>query len=271
MKRGSSSVSRSRPVGIFDSGVGGLTVLRALVKVLPSEDFIYVGDTARVPYGTKSPEAVTRFSSEISRFLVRKKVKMIVVACNTASAVSMKVLRRYRVPVIGVIWPGVRAVRAVTRRRVVGIIGTPSTIGSGAYSKKLKDMRVYSKACPLFVPLVESGQVGNSVAQQVAKEYLRELVKKNIDTLVLGCTHYPLLKKVISRVVGPQVRLIDSAEETAREVERTLRKKNLMARRSRRGHLVVYSSDDPKHFAVLGRHFLGRSLPTVRRVRFNGI
>jgi len=260
-----------RSIGVFDSGVGGLTVVSALMKKLPHEDFIYVGDTARVPYGTKSPEAVTRYSLEISHFLVRKRVKLIVVACNTASAVALRRLRRLSIPVIGVIGPGVRSALNNTEHRRIGVIGTPSTIASRAYERKLKGFKVISKACPLFVPLVESGWAETVVAKQIAENYLAELTKKGVDTLVLGCTHYPLLKKTIARVVGSGVRLIDSAYETAREVERILTEKELLSKRWRRGKLFLFSSDDPKHFAVMGQRFLRGRLPKVNRVNLDGI
>jgi len=216
-----------KAIGIFDSGIGGLTVLKEIVSVLPDENIIYLGDTARVPYGIRSPETVTRYSFENTQFLLSQEIKMLVVACNTASAISLDAVKKeFPLPVIGVLEPGARAAVASTKKRKVGVIGTEATIGSGAYEKAIKrlapDVDVCSRACPLFVPLVEEGWTDNDVAALVAEKYLAPLRGEGIDTLVLGCTHYPLLKSVIRKVIGDDIVLIDSATETAKEVSDVL-------------------------------------------------
>jgi glutamate racemase len=267
--------NRNHPIGVFDSGVGGLTVLRVLVHLLPQESFIYVGDTARVPYGSKSPEAVRRFSLEIARFFRRKGVKMMVTACNTASALALPDLRAFMpVPVIGVIEPGARAALASTRTGRVGIIGTEATVRSQAYEGALKrldkSVRVFSRPCPLFVPLVEEGWLNHDVTRQVAKLYLGALLKHKIDALVLGCTHYPLLKTTLRRVVG-RVELIDSAEETAKAVRSRLEQDGILLHGRRKGRLTYFSSDDPAKFARMGSRFVGWPLAKVQRIRLEGI
>jgi glutamate racemase len=263
------------PIGVFDSGVGGLTVLRALARLLPSESFIYVGDTARVPYGSKSPEAVRRFSLEIAHFFRRKGVKMMVTACNTASALALSELRAFMsVPVLGVIEPGARAALASTRTGRVGVIGTEATIRSEAYDEAIKRLdktvRVFGRSCPLFVPLVEEGWLNHEVTQRVASLYLKPFLKHKIDALVLGCTHYPLLKSVLRRVVG-RVELIDSAEETAKAVRSRLEQDGLLLHGRKKGVLSYFSSDDPLKFERLGSRFMGEALPTVRRIQLGGI
>ncbi len=263
------------PIGVFDSGVGGLTVLRALIALLPRESFIYVGDTARVPYGSKSPEAVRRFSLEIARFFRRKGVKMMVTACNTASALALPELRAFMpVPVLGVIEPGARAALAATRSGRVGVIGTEATVHSRAYEDAIKRLdgtiQVFSRACPLFVPLVEEGWVRHEITRRVATLYLKPLLKNRIDTLVLGCTHYPLLKPTLRRAVGG-VELIDSADETAKAVRTRLEQDGLLLHGRARGRLSYFSSDDPLKFARLGSRFVGWALPEVRRIRLEGI
>jgi glutamate racemase len=262
------------PIGVFDSGVGGLTVLSALMSLLPREKFIYVGDTARVPYGTKSAESVRRFSLEIARFLQRRGVKMFVVACNTVSAVALPELRRrVPVPVLGVIEPGARAALAATDTGRVGIIGTQATIFSGAYEQAVHrldpSLRVFSAVCPLFVPLAEEGWVAHPVTRQVASLYLKPLLAKKIDTLILGCTHYPLLKKTLARVTG-SVELIDSAEETAKAVRSRLEQDGML-RHNGRGGAEFFSSDDPVKFMSLGQKFLGGTLRRVDRIQLDGV
>ncbi|MBK8870574.1 MAG: glutamate racemase [Elusimicrobia bacterium] len=268
-------MNSQHPIGVFDSGVGGLTVLRALVQLLPRESFIYVGDTARVPYGSKSPEAVKRFSLEIAGFFRRKKVKMMVAACNTASALALPDLRAFMpVSVIGVIEPGARAALASTRSGRVGVIGTEATVNSRAYEMALKrldkNVRVFARACPLFVPLVEEGWLNHDVTRRVANAYLKPLLKHKIDALVLGCTHYPLLKSVLGRVAG-SVELIDSADETAKAVRSRLEQDGLLRHGRRKGRLVYFSSDDPASFARRGSRFMGGPLVRVRRIRLEGI
>jgi glutamate racemase len=247
-----------RPIGVFDSGVGGLTVLNEISRLLPHESIVYLGDTARVPYGTKSPEAVTKFARQDSKFLIEKGVKLIVVACNTASAVSLTALKsELDVPVVGVIEPGAYAAVKHTTTGEVGVIGTEVTINSMAYQKAIyrlaPHINVRSMACPLFVPLAEEGWTANTVAQATADEYLSAL-KGKIDVLVLGCTHYPLLRETIQKTLGEGVDLVCSAEETAKSVEKILRENGWL---SESGKREFYVSDNPKRFADVGKRFLG--------------
>jgi glutamate racemase len=258
-------------IGIFDSGVGGLTVLRELTKTLPQEDTIYFGDTARVPYGTKSPDTVIRYSQEIASFLIKRDIKLLVVACNTASAVALPTLRRsLPVPVVGVIDPGAKRAVEVTRSGVVGVIGTSGTIRSSAYSRAIKrlnpEISVLAKPCPLFVPLAEEGWIDNDVTMMTARLYLEELREARVDTLVLGCTHYPLLKKIIAEVMGPEVTLVDSAEETARTVASILQEKNMLRPPAELGNHHYYVTDVPAGFIRVGNRFLGGKLGDVYQV-----
>jgi len=258
-------------IGIFDSGVGGLTVLRELTKALPQEDTIYFGDTARVPYGTKSPDTVIRYSQEIASFLIKRDIKLLVVACNTASAVALPTLRRtLPVPVVGVIEPGAKRAVEVTRSGIVGVIGTSGTIRSSAYSRAIKRLNphisVLAKPCPLFVPLAEEGWTDNGVAMMTAHLYLEELRDAQIDTLVLGCTHYPLLKKIIAEVMGPDVTLVDSAEETARTVANILQDKKTLRPPAETGNHHYYVTDVPAGFIRVGNRFLGGKLGDVYQV-----
>lgn len=258
-------------VGIFDSGVGGLTVLREIMRVLPQEDTIYFGDTARVPYGTKSPETVTRYAQEITSFLLRRDIKLLVVACNTASAVALPTLKRhFPIPVVGVIEPGARRAVQVSRSGRIGVIGTAGTIRSSAYSRAIKRLNpeavVLTKACPLFVPLAEEGWTDNQVARLTARIYLQELVDAGVDTLVLGCTHYPLLKPLIAEVMGKGVTLVDSAEETARTVAEILATGNTMRPAPEQGNHHYFVSDIPAGFIRVGSRFLGERLGDVYQV-----
>ena len=258
-------------VGIFDSGVGGLTVLREIIRVLPQEDTIYFGDTARVPYGTKSPETVTRYAREITAFLVRRDIKLLVVACNTASAVALPTLKRlFPIPVVGVIEPGARRAVEVSRSGRIGVIGTAGTIRSSAYTRAIKRLNpaaeVLTKACPLFVPLAEEGWVDNQVARLTAQSYLQDLKVAGIDTLVLGCTHYPLLKPLIADVMGSGVTLVDSAAETARTVAGILAGEQCLRPDSEQGNHHYYVSDVPAGFIRVGNRFLGERLGDVYQV-----
>ena len=258
----------SAAVGVFDSGLGGLTVFKALVRRMPEESLVYFGDTAHVPYGSKSPEAIARFSTEVARFLAGRGIKLLVVACNTSSAWALPAIRRaVKVPVIGVIEPGVRAALAATRGRI-GVIGTEATVKSGAYPKAIKALsprtRIASRPCPLFVPLVEEGWWSGDVVAAVARKYAAPLRAARVDTLILGCTHYPYLKKIIATAMGPRVRLIDSADETARETERVLSARGLRAPKGGRGRREFYASDAPERFARLGRRMLGAAVSRVR-------
>ena len=264
-----------KAIGIFDSGIGGLTVLKELMAVLPSENTIYLGDTARVPYGIRSAETVTRYSFENTQFLLSQEIKMLVVACNTASAISLDLVKKeFPLPVIGVLEPGARAAVAATRTKKIGVIGTEATIGSGAYERAITRLgpgiQVVSKACPLFVPLAEEGWVDNDVAELVAERYLAPFRTSGIDALVLGCTHYPLLKQVISRTIGPGITLIDSATETAKEVAMVLDK--LKWRRLGTGspERRYYVTDTPVRFEKLGKLFLGDTRLVAAQVTVGG-
>lgn len=221
------ALKKDAPIGVFDSGIGGLTVAREIMRQIPNEKIIYFGDTARMPYGSKSKETVTRFSKQIVRFLETFQVKTIVVACNTASAYALDELEKeIDVPIIGVIKPGARTAAEVTRNGRIGVIATEATIGSQMYNKYIqelnKDVTIYGKACPLFVPLVEEGLWEDPVTDEIAKRYLSELIDIDIDTLILGCTHYPLIRSTVGRVMGDQVTLVNPAYETARELKELL-------------------------------------------------
>jgi glutamate racemase len=259
-----------RPIGVFDSGIGGLTVLKELLDHLPAESFVYFGDTARVPYGTKSGDTVRRFSRENVKFLLERGVKSIVVACNTASAEALQMLQReFSVPIVGVIEPGVHAAVEASDNGRIGVIGTAATVRSGAYQAGIALLRgeadVTAAPCPLFVPLAEEGWVDHPVTEMVAREYLEEFRSRDIDTLVLGCTHYPLLKPVIGRVMGPSVGLVDSAVETAREMERVIHSEDIVGGNGN-GHFTVVLSDTSPTFEDIARRFLGRDIPEIELV-----
>ena len=260
-----------KAIGIFDSGVGGLTVLKEVVRTLPQEDTIYLGDTARVPYGTKSPETVVRYSRQIARYLYSRDIKLLVVACNTASAVALAALQQeFDIPVVGVIEPGALAAAKATRSGKVGVIGTAATVASSAYTKAIKrinpEIEVVDRACPLFVPLAEEGWVDNEVARLTAAIYLEDLKNKGVDTLVLGCTHYPILKDVIAQAMGPGVTLVDSAEETALTVSGILSERGLLRPKGERGNHHYYVTDIPAGFIRVGNRFLGGELGDVYQV-----
>jgi glutamate racemase len=264
-----------KAIGIFDSGVGGLTVLKEIMAALPEENTIYLGDTARVPYGIRSPETVTRYSFENTQFLLSQEIKILVIACNTASAISLEAVKReFPLPVLGVLEPGARAAIAATRTGKIGVIGTEATIGSGAYEKAVRSVspgiEVFTQACPLFVSLVEEGWTDNDVAELVARRYLGGLREQGIDTLVLGCTHYPLLKKVIARVMGDGITLIDSATETAREVAAVLGKLNWLRPDSGAAVRRYFVTDSPARFERVGKLFLRDARLTAEQVRVGG-
>jgi glutamate racemase len=268
------------PIGIFDSGVGGLTVAKKIFRLLPKEDIIYFGDTARYPYGPRSEEIVKKFSIQNINFLLSQKVKFIVVACNTASALALDDLvpwihrkKHHKIPIIGVIKPGAFAAVKATRNGKIGVIGTLGTISSGAYQKAIHSIdhkkKVYSVACPLFVALAEEGYINKKATYLIAQEYLAPLIKRRVDTLVLGCTHYPLLKKVISKIMGKEVGLIDSAEKTAKEVKEVLTQKGLLKRANlktrkwgRTPFRKFFVSDIPDRFVEVGERFLSEGSPT---------
>jgi glutamate racemase len=260
-----------QPIGMFDSGIGGLTVLKAIMERMPDENIIYFGDTARLPYGTKSGETVTRFSEEITRFLMRRNIKLLVIACNTASAYALTRIRSMiDIPVVGVIEPGARAAAAASHNRKVGVIGTRATIESGAYLEAIQRMdpaiKVFSTACPLFVPLVEEGWLTEDVTYQVATQYLGHLVSCRVDTLILGCTHYPLIKKVIGDVMGLGTALIDSAEETAATVENVLREGGIASDRAGGARCEIFVSDLHLDLRLQVERFLGFEVPRISLV-----
>jgi len=259
-----------KAVGVFDSGVGGLTVVKELIKYLPYEDIIYFGDTARVPYGIKSKETVIRFSIENMLFLLKKEVKLICVACNTVSSLALPVIQSYfNVPIVGVLTPGVREAVYATQNKHIGVIGTKSTIKSRAYEYQIKQLdpkiSVTSIACPLFVPFAEEGYLGGGVVLDVARNYLKPLKDAKVDTVILGCTHYPLLKPAIKKVLGGKIRLIDSAKQVAIEVKKILSFQKLL-NKTRRGKQRFYVSDNPEGFSFLARTFLGKHIADVRQV-----
>ncbi len=263
------------PIGVFDSGLGGLTVVKQLVTQLPHEKILYFGDTARVPYGSKGAVTVQKFSRQIARFLFDRGVKMIVVACNTASSYALEILQtEYNLPLLGVLEPGARAALRVTRNQRVGVIGTTATIAAGKYPQILHalapDVAVFSKACPLFVPLVEEGWLDSPVTELVAREYLSPLLQNEIDTLILGCTHYPLLKNVLQRVVASEIQIVDTALETANQVRQILQGKDLLAPPSpATPEHQYFVSDVPQKFEELAERFLGAPLKNVTRILFD--
>ena len=262
-----------RSIGVFDSGIGGLTVVKEIMRQLPHESIVYFGDTARVPYGPKSPDTVRRYSREIAGFLRDQDVKTIVVACNTATAHALPVLRdELSMPVIGVVEPGARAAVRASGGGHIGVIGTSGTVYSGAYEQAIRnldpDVRITARACPLFVPLVEEGWIDHPVTRQVAQEYLAPLVAEHITALVLGCTHYPLLKSLLCRVLGSGVALIDSAAETAAETGRILREAHLSAADDATPRYRFVASDDPLQFLQLGQRFLGNAIESVETHTF---
>ncbi|MEZ5627714.1 MAG: glutamate racemase [Rhodocyclaceae bacterium] len=265
-------VDRSLPIGVFDSGVGGLTVVRALMERLPLENIVYFGDTARVPYGIKSVATIGQFTGQITDFLMARGVKMLIVACNTMAAVAGDVVRKQagEVPVLDVIEAGAQAAVAGSRGRAIGVIGTPTTINSNAYARRMHaldpSVRVYSQACPLFVPLVEEGWLDHPVTRMTALEYLKPVLAEQVDSLVLGCTHYPLLKPLLMDVAGREVRLVDSATTVAEQAAQTLARLNLANTGEQHASAQFCVTDIPLRFQTIGERFLGRSLGAIERV-----
>ncbi|HDR05900.1 MAG TPA: glutamate racemase [Candidatus Marinimicrobia bacterium] len=264
-----SGADRNAPIGIFDSGLGGLTVFKAIKKLLPNENFVYLGDTARVPYGSKSRQTVQRFSEQICQFLLDIPVKAIVIACNTASSAALDYLEsKVTVPIIGVIRPGVKAL--IQRgARMVGILGTSGTINSGTYLKALEAAgfsgETESQACPLFVPLVEEGWHNHVVTEQVARLYLQQMIMHSPDALILGCTHYPLLEPVLRRLL-PKTFIIDSPAAVARDLATLLEEKALLRQSDAPGSTRFYITDLPQKFEELSRQFLGYELKNLEKL-----
>ncbi len=253
---------KNLPIGVFDSGVGGLTVVKEIMSQLPDEEIIYFGDTARVPYGNKSGETVTAYSRQITRFLLSKQVKAVVIACNTASAFALETIRQeVPVPMLGVVKPGAKTAAAATRNGRIGVIGTEGTVRSGLYEEYLREInprcRVYGQACPLFVPLVEEGWIRDEITKQVSDRYLSNLLKEDVDTIVLGCTHYPLLREVVQETVGERVTLVNPAYETARELKKMLAERDWLNDGSKPPNHTFYVSDGAEKF----RQFANSILP----------
>ena len=264
-------MSDQQPIGVFDSGLGGLTVVKSLQKLLPYESIVYFGDTARVPYGNKSPELIQEYSKEISDFLVAQNSKMIVVACNTATSRALNALENHTdTPLVGVIAPGAREAFRTTKNKHIGIIGTTSTISSEAYKKALETLdetiETSSYACPLLVPLVEEGWLQGEVVEEVIAHYLHPFNDHNIDTLILGCTHYPLLKNVIASQLKDDVVLIDSADAVAQVVDEEIVSLDLKSNTMEGGTLSCFVTDIPLHFESVGQRFLGSKIDSVRTI-----
>ncbi|MGD9504216.1 MAG: glutamate racemase [Syntrophobacteraceae bacterium] len=260
-------------IGVFDSGVGGLTVVRALMERLPFENIIYFGDTARVPYGVKSVETIARYATEITEALLREEVKLLIIACNTMAAVACQVVEDLSpTPVLEVIDAGAQCALKKTRTKHIGVIGTPATINSNAYARAIHrhdpDTRIFSQPCPLFVPLVEEGWLDHPVTRLTAQEYLKPVLAEDIDTLVLGCTHYPLLKPLIQETVGEEIRLVDSAEAIAEQAYRLLRSMGMQNPRRAKPDYQFIVTDVPLRFQAIGERFLGRVLSNVRVIKW---
>jgi glutamate racemase len=272
MREKAMNINTNRSIGVFDSGIGGLTVVRALMERLPFENIVYFGDTARVPYGVKSVETINRYALQITEFLLKKDVKLLIVACNTMAAVAYQAIRDLSpVPVLEVIEASAKMAVTETRSKSIGVIGTPATVNSNAYARAIhlldRDAKVFSQACPLFVPLVEEGWFDHAATRLVAEEYLKPVMAEHIDTLVLGCTHYPLLKPLFQGICGPQVRLIDSAEAMAEIAADLMKRENLGNENHQVQEYLFCVSDVPYRFQTIGERFLGRTLSNVEMVR----
>lgn len=263
-----------RPIGVFDSGLGGLTVLKEINKYLPNENTIYFGDTARVPYGPRSKETIIKYTFQAINFLKTKDVKAIVIACNTATARALvEAKEKYNIPIIGVIDAGARTAASSTKNKKVGVIGTAGTIKSKAYNKAIKDIdkkiRVIGKACPLFVPLVEEGWANKEISSMAAHMYLDSLIEKGIDSLVLGCTHYPILKRTIGEAVGMNIKLINPAKETALDLKKKLECKNMINMSDEKGICKYYVSDINEQFSKVAGEFLKRKITNLEKVEIH--
>lgn len=259
------------PIGVFDSGFGGLTVLNEIINVLPNESILYFGDCGRAPYGNKSKEMITRYALQDCKFLLNRGVKMIVIACNTVSACSIDILKqKFDVPIVGVILPSVKAAINITKNNKIGVIGTKATIGSTIYKQAIESYgssyKVFSKACPLFVPLVEEGWWENNVTYDISKEYLNGLKNKNIDTLILGCTHYPLLRNTIQKIIGDNIQCVNSALEVANFVKKELKAENILSETQIEPTYSYFTSDCTKKFKSIAKMILNKDLLSVSRV-----
>jgi glutamate racemase len=262
---------KQKPIGVFDSGIGGLTVVKRLATTLPNESIIYFGDTARVPYGSKSNSTVIEYSIQNTKFLLQKNIKALVVACNTASSIAIPDLKKmFDIPIIGMIEPGSRMALKKSQSKNIGVIGTRATVGNLAYSKEIKRLngsaKVVEKPCPLFVPLAEEGWIKHQATFEIAEEYLKELREIGIDTLVLGCTHYPILTEVIQKVIGKNVSLIDSGVASSEVIKTELEKLGLLSDAKSMGTQEYYVSDIPAKFKEVAELFLGREIEHVHKV-----
>ena len=269
-------MEKEKPIGVFDSGIGGLTVVKRLSSTLPRESIVYFGDTARVPYGSKSNDTVIEYAIQDAKFLMHKNVKAIVVACNTVSSVALgELAKNFTVPVIGMIEPGADFALKHTQNGRIGVIGTRATISNNAYSNAIKklnpDVEVFEKACPLFVPLAEEGWVNHRATYEIAEEYLKELREKEIDTLVLGCTHYPILSDVIQEVIGKNVQLVDSGIASAEIVRNEIERIGFETNSNVPGQHSYYVSDIPAKFKEVAELFLGREVKDVHKVEIEHI
>lgn len=265
--------SKNDPIGIFDSGVGGLTVLREIIKLLPTEDFVYFGDVGRTPYGGRSKEIITSFTRQDIAFMMEQQVKFIICACNSASSTAMpELVDDYNIEIIGVIEPGAKAAVTKSKNGKIGIIGTHATINSNAYAKSIHaiepELKVFSLACPLFVPLAEEGYLDKEATYLIARDYLQTMLDVGIDTLVLGCTHYPMLKDVIATIMGEKVTLIDSGEETAKAALKIISEKNLLNSNIEdiTGGMKYFVSDVPDKFTKVASNFMGREINNIMRI-----
>jgi len=266
----------NKPIGIFDSGLGGLTVVKAIRKELPNEAIVYFGDTARVPYGNKSSQLIKEYSSEIAEFLLKHDTKIIIIACNTATALALKSLEKQLcIPVVGVIKPGVSSALKRTRNNHIGVIGTIATINAGVYRRSLKHhnnkIKVTSTPCPLFVPLAEEGWLNEPATKLIAKKYLQAINDASADTVILGCTHYPILTEVIKSVLSPQTILVDSAKAVAIDTAKLLKENRLLGKKNAKGTLRLFVSDLPARFEDIATRFLGEEIPNVRKIRLGRV
>ncbi len=255
----------NRPIGVFDSGLGGLTAVKELMRQLPDESIVYFGDTGRVPYGTRSNETIVKYVKQDIRFLLNFDIKIIIIACGTASAVALQqVQSQFSIPIIGVVQPSVQRAVKATQNKKIAIIGTPGTINSNAYAKKIAEIdpeiKTFSTPCPMFVPLVENGYIDDQVATLVAEEYLKPLREEGVDTLIMGCTHYPLLRKTIAETMGEGVRLIDPGAETAKHVKQILQHTHQLSDNRQQAHYQYYVSDSVEGFSRLGSMFLEKEI-----------
>ncbi|MSR76604.1 MAG: glutamate racemase [Candidatus Omnitrophica bacterium] len=260
------------PIGVFDSGLGGLTIVKEIRRVLPQESIVYFGDLARLPYGIKSHKQIIQFSLQNTNFLLQHQIKTLIIACNSSSSAAYQVIKRkVSIPVIDVIEPATREAVKLTRTGRIGVIATQATVDTGAYEKKLTklnpNLEVYSRSCPMFVPMVEEGWTEGSICEQIVKHYLEPIKQKKVDVLMLGCTHYPLLESLIRNFMGSKVRLVNSAQSTVEKLVESLNSQKLLAHPDQKPSFKVYVSDQPRNFIRVGEKFLGERLSYVKVVR----